>query len=664
MSNANASALSNDGRTTIQRSEGALAVLLPLTSRGVADPRRELAALAACLPGADECAVFVGVDADDPVYAEAAFEWSAVFGGRAVHVSTFEPARPARIWAIARALAAAACRSVSPRFEYFCLLGDDVRISPCGARCRWMEVVRREFERRSPPGFGVVALPDASFPGFPTFPVLGRAHFDIFGSDGLVPDVFVNQDGDPYLWEIYRRFGASTYAGGGILLRNTVGGDEGHSARYERVHVPWKSDVLRAGVDQVHRWLAERVGAQKAASMRTLALDVVVPSFRVPMERLRRIVQLPVPPRCDVQCIIVIDDPAQAGARNVLEQEFRERVRVRVNAANAGASASRNRGLDESSADWVIFIDDDVDPDPTIIAEYAASIREHGDRAAGFVGLTRLPRPTTERAAAVDMSYLTHFWGVARLPDGGELAPWGVTANVCARRTDVRFDLCFPKTGGGEDIDFLLRTVRETGRPLLKAPRAQATHPWWNGGNPPLGRFYGWAVGDALLIGCHPEHSFRSWPNAWELSLAVPALLAALGAAPALAAAVFLWLAELALDSRHLMVFDTAVSGHLRGAARARAAVVACVYKNACELGHLCVALRRGWLLRRFDWWCGISATYRKETRAREARRAAVLVAALVAPIALGADATAAAIAAGLASLLSVLALPSLLPRA
>ncbi len=39
--------------------------------------------------------------------------------------------------------------------------------------------------------------------------------------------------------------------------------------------------------------------------------------------------------------------------------------------------------------------------------------------------------------------------------------PWAVTANVAFRNTSERFNLCFPRTGGGEDIDFCLRAAPE-----------------------------------------------------------------------------------------------------------------------------------------------------------------------------------------------------------
>jgi len=49
----------------------------------------------------------------------------------------------------------------------------------------------------------LLLLKDEAEPGFPSFPVLRTAHLVRF--DGrLLPDAFVNQDGDPFLFELYR----------------------------------------------------------------------------------------------------------------------------------------------------------------------------------------------------------------------------------------------------------------------------------------------------------------------------------------------------------------------------------------------------------------------------------------------------------------------------
>jgi hypothetical protein len=67
-------------------------------------------------------------------------------------------------------------------------------------------------ERQLPFGFACIAIRDETFPGFPTFPVMHRLHLTIF--DGkLFPEELVNQHGDPFLFEIYRRWGAARFAG-------------------------------------------------------------------------------------------------------------------------------------------------------------------------------------------------------------------------------------------------------------------------------------------------------------------------------------------------------------------------------------------------------------------------------------------------------------------
>ena len=61
---------------------------------------------------------------------------------------------------------------------------------------------------------------------------------------------------------------------------------------------------------------------------------------------------------------------------------------------------------------------------------------------------------------------------------------------------------------------------------------------------------------------------------------------------------------------------------------RAQAALVSCIYKNFCEMGHFASALHRLRPLRRFDWWFGLSPDHVSSTRSRECKWAAVLAAA------------------------------------
>ena len=58
--------------------------------------------------------------------------------------------------------------------------------------------------------------------------------------------------------------------------------------------------------------------------------------------------------------------------------------------------------------------------------------------------------------------------------------PWAVTANMAVRNTAARFDGRFPRTGGGEDIDFCLKAC--PGK-LLAVPQVGVA--WANGARPP-----------------------------------------------------------------------------------------------------------------------------------------------------------------------------------
>jgi len=99
--------------------------------------------------------------------------------------------------------------------------------------------------------------------------------------------------------------------------------------------------------------------------------------------------------------------------------------------------------------------------------------------------------------------------------------PWGVTANICVRARDsrLRFDLRYPKHGGGEDLDFCAR-ARKHG-PIVSVPGARADHPWWSNGTlAAVNHILGWAEGEVLCVGkTHmQEHVFWTMPNGVEIT--------------------------------------------------------------------------------------------------------------------------------------------------
>ncbi|KAG1819945.1 hypothetical protein EV424DRAFT_1539626 [Suillus variegatus] len=75
-----------------------------------------------------------------------------------------------------------------------------------------------------------------------------------------------------------------------------------------------------------------------------------------------------------------------------LEAKYAHRpdIRIRINESNLGASASRNRGMKESAADWILFLDDDVTPQDDILIEAEKAIRVN-PQAASFIAISWLP---------------------------------------------------------------------------------------------------------------------------------------------------------------------------------------------------------------------------------------------------------------------------------
>jgi glycosyltransferase involved in cell wall biosynthesis len=320
-----------------------------------------------------------------------------------------------------------------------------------------------------------------------------------------------------------------------------------------------------------------------------------------------------------------------------------------------GAPASRNIGIEESGADWILFLDDDVIPDSDILTQYVSAIRRADAREplgaasiTGFVGRTTFPKSEATFHRAVNISAINSFYDIASTRAE---CPWGVTANIAMRRTRARFDVDFPRTGGGEDIDFC---VKQPGR-LVSVPEAHAVHPWcadhlssavssrltgigvsscrWDAGQRCYRHFYNWGHGDGQLIHKHRHLTFRSPPNAYEALLVLALLCALVGfqrlvagdlafvtriAAFFVRCVLFIAIAELVFETTMNMFVRMWAMPKLRGLARLPAAFEAGLLKNAVEWGRFRGHLKRhryGNLMRRFDWFAGLNQTAMFEWR-------------------------------------------------
>ncbi|KAG2127597.1 nucleotide-diphospho-sugar transferase [Suillus bovinus] len=411
-------------------------------------------------------------------------------------------------------------RAWKEKADYFVLMGDDVVLLDEG----WMRDIYEQFtliaqHERVPQGMGCVAFTNVTFPRMPTFPVIHRIHMNAFGGQ-VIPEVFINQDGDPFLFQLYRKWGCSRMIPS--RLSNGIGGSL--PARYIQQHADgWTFGSLTEAASTLEASLATSF----PAATRKMTLDIIIPSYRVLLPFLDTILALKESPTCESMFIIIIDNPHSPKITE-LEAKYAHRpdIRIRVNENNLGASASRNRGMKESAADWILFLDDDVIPQDDILIKAEKAIRSN-PQAAGFIGNSYFPVASTVFTNAVHLAGVTYFWDIAaKMSENESDMPWGVTANLIARRVQdgVEFDLQFPKTGGGEDIDFCRRkrdfSITHGGEGFHPAPHVIATHPWWNDGQRSYRRFYMWSKGDGGLIKLYPNLTYLDHtPNSAELFL-------------------------------------------------------------------------------------------------------------------------------------------------
>jgi glycosyltransferase involved in cell wall biosynthesis len=132
----------------------------------------------------------------------------------------------------------------------------------------------------------------------------------------------------------------------------------------------------------------------------------------------------------------------------------------------AGPAAARNLGWRRATAPWVAFLDDDVVPGPTWLADLAADLAGLGPEVAGSQGRLRVPLPAGRRPT--DWERNVHGLETARF----------ATADL-AYRHDVLaelggFDERFPRAYR-EDADLALRVLG--GGYRIEQGRRSADHP-------------------------------------------------------------------------------------------------------------------------------------------------------------------------------------------
>jgi glycosyltransferase involved in cell wall biosynthesis len=104
------------------------------------------------------------------------------------------------------------------------------------------------------------------------------------------------------------------------------------------------------------------------------------------------------------EVLVVLDGSTDGSAEHARSLDLPYRLRL-LEQDNRGLAASRNRGAREASAPVVVFLDDDILPEPAFLAEHAAGHREGRD---GQVVLGHCPpaKPGSDLLTLISR----HFW--------------------------------------------------------------------------------------------------------------------------------------------------------------------------------------------------------------------------------------------------------------
>lgn len=157
--------------------------------------------------------------------------------------------------------------------------------------------------------------------------------------------------------------------------------------------------------------------------------------------------------------------------------EGRRYAARRLSAPRAGASAARNAGWRAASAPLVLFLDDDVLPEPGLVEEHLAWHARHPEEEVGVLGHVRW---ADELRVTPFMRWLEHGIQFDYPAIRGAEAGWGrfYTANASVKRSLLERVGGFEEVRlpfGYEDLDLALR-MREHGFRLLYARAAVAEH--------------------------------------------------------------------------------------------------------------------------------------------------------------------------------------------
>jgi GT2 family glycosyltransferase len=178
----------------------------------------------------------------------------------------------------------------------------------------------------------------------------------------------------------------------------------------------------------------------------------------------------------DFEVIVADDCSTVPASRSLASYEAPFPLRVLRTSSNGGPAAARNLAVESSSADLILFIDDDVVPDIELVAEHRRNLAALGARGVS-IGPLRAPgdwKPTPWNRWEADSLEVEY----GRMAGGDYRATWRqfFTGNAMLHRAAFvevgGFDPAFKRA---EDIEFAYRLAKN-GASFGFEPRAIGWH--------------------------------------------------------------------------------------------------------------------------------------------------------------------------------------------
>jgi GT2 family glycosyltransferase len=195
--------------------------------------------------------------------------------------------------------------------------------------------------------------------------------------------------------------------------------------------------------------------------MQPWSVSIVIPTFNR-RERLARVlaaIEAQKFPLDDVE-VVVVDDGSKDGTSDWLSAQQPKFRLVARKQPNSGPAAARNAGVLAAQNEYILFLDDDVVPDPTLLAQHARSHEAAGRDVVVLGPMASLPSYDQPWVAWEQFQLEKQYRAMQR----GDYAPtfrqfW--TGNASVRRARLLeaglFDVELKR---GEDVDLGLRLAK------------------------------------------------------------------------------------------------------------------------------------------------------------------------------------------------------------